>query len=148
MKVELFKEHENTTGRMLIRAIKAGCKKQVSVALDSARKELATPNMKKSADEDYELMTQKMTAYLTRKYDVGDGMLFKKTPIEFAEAMNAPDIVEFINDTLIKLSQTKEVKHINLDKAPGIQAAVGTIDQDRVALAKSRLLALRNKEKS
>lgn len=105
--------------------------------------------MKKSHEEDYEMMTQKMSAYLTRKYDVGDGMLFKKTPLELAIAVEANESAELIKYTIGKLSQTKEQNHtINTEKSPGIHTAVGNIDQDRVALAKSRLQALRNKDKA
>lgn len=144
----LFKEYESNTGTMLIRAIKSNSRIQVEKAIEFARKELATPNLKKTHDEDYELMREKMNLYLTRKYDIGDGMLWKKTPLELAAMVEAVEAMEAIKESLLKLSHTKEQKHINMDKAPAIQAAVGNIDQDRVALAKSRLQALRNKDKT
>jgi len=146
MTPEFMKEYEHNTGKLLLKAIRNDCKQQVENAVDFARKQLATPNMKLSHDEDYAIMTQKMTAYLTRKYDVGDGMLWKKTPVELAMAVEAHETVEYLKETILKLSQTKEQRHINTDRAPAIQAAVGNIDQDRVALAKSRLQALRKKE--
>jgi len=142
----LFKEYENVTGTMLMRAIKSNSRMQVEQAIEFARKELASPNLKKTHDEDYEMMREKMNLYLTRKYDIGDGMLWKKTPVELATSLEANDALQAIRETLLKLSQTKDQKHINTDRAPAIQAAVGNIDQDRVALAKSRLQALRNKD--
>lgn len=143
----LFKEYESSTGKLLIKAIRNNSQKQVAEAIDFARKQLATPNMKKTHEDDYNNMTSRMTQYLTQKYDVGDGMLYKKTPLELAASVESNNTIEYIKDTIFSLTHTKQESHINLDKAPNIKAAVGVVDQDRVALAKSRLQELRNKGK-
>lgn len=147
MTADLFKEYESSTGKLLIKAIRNNNQKQVAEAIETARKQLATPNMSKTHEDDYNHMTSKMAQYLTQKYDVGDGMLYKKTPLELAISVESNNTIEYIKDVIFSLTHTKYESHINLDKAPCIKAAVGTVDQDRVALAKSRLQELRNKGK-
>lgn len=147
MSTDLFKEYESSTGKLLIKAIRNNNQKQVADAIDVARKQLAKPNMSKSHEDDYNDMTIMMTKYLTRKYDVGDGILYKKTPLELATSVESNNTIEFIKDSIFSLTHTKQESNINLDKAPCIKAAVGTVDQDRVALAKSRLQELRSKGK-
>lgn len=149
MSTNLFKEYESSTGKLLIKAIRNNSQKHVSDAVEFARKQLATPNMNKSHQEDYNEMVSKMMLYLTRKYDVGDGMLYKKTPLELATSVEANEgVIEFLKETIFSLTHTKQESQINLEKSPCIKAAVGTVDQDRVSLAKSRLHVLRNKGNS
>ena len=145
MSTDLFKEYECSTGTKLLKSIRNNDVTQTEQAIEFARKQLMTPNMKKTHEDDYNFMKLRITQYLTRKYDVGDGMLYKKTPVEFAMTLGSTNVVDFLKDTIIKLSRTEEQGKINADKSPSITAAVGTIDSDRVALAKSRLQALRKK---
>ena len=140
----LFKEYECSTGKMLLKAIRVNSQKQVEEAIEFARKQLINPSLKKSHDEDYQFMTQKILQYLTRKYDVGDGFLSWKTPVEYAMSTGANHTLDYLKDTIIKLGRTDNAKRINAEKSPSISAAVGTIDGDRVALAKSRLHTLRH----
>jgi hypothetical protein len=143
----LFKEYESTTGKMLLRGIRNNNKQQVVDAVDLARKQLATPNMKKTHDEDYKRMAELMTAYLTRKYDVEDGILHWKTPVDLAKSLGSNNVIEYIEEMIVQLSQKMDrEREINIDKAPAIKAAVGTVDSDRVALAKARLKEFRNKK--
>lgn len=143
----LFKEYESNTGKLLLRGIKNNNKIQVENAIDTARKQLATPNLKKSHEEDYAYMAQKMTNYLTKKYDVGDGILYWKTPVDYAQALNSEHVIDYLKDMILQVSQkSNKQEEINIDKAPSIKAAVGTIDADRVSLAKARLQEMRNKK--
>jgi hypothetical protein len=143
----LFKEYESTTGKLLLRGIRNNNKKQVTDAIDFARKELATPNMKKTHEQDFAYMTQKMTAYLTRKYDVEEGILHWKTPLDYAKSLGSELVIEVLENMILQLAQkTNDEKEVNIDKAPSIKAAVGKVDADRVALAKARLQEMRNKK--
>jgi hypothetical protein len=143
----LFKEYESTTGKLLLRGIRNNNKKQVTDAIDFARKELATPNMKKTHEQDFAYMTQKMTTYLTRKYDVEEGILYWKTPLDYAKSLGSDLVIEVLENMILQLTQkTNDEKEVNIDKAPSIKAAVGKVDADRVALAKARLQEMRNKK--
>ena len=144
---ELFKEYESSTGKMLLRGIRNNNQQQVADAVDFARKQLAQPNLKKNHEEDYRRMTEKMTAYLTRRYDVGDGVLHWKTPVDFAESLGSHLVIEYLKDTIYQLGQKVDRERtVNVDKAPAIKAAVGTVDSDRVSLAKARLKEFRDKK--
>jgi hypothetical protein len=143
----LFKEYEATTGAKLLKGIQSNEKKLVVEAIDLARKQLMTPNMNKTHKDDHSNMVIQMTAYLTRKYDVGEGLFFKKTPLEYAEAIGSSETIEYITETIKNLAKHDQNKVINNEKSPAISSAVGTIDKERVALAKSRLQYMRNKEK-
>lgn len=143
----LFKEYEVSTGKLLFKAIRANSKKLVAEAIDVARKELANPNIRKNHEEDYIRMTEKMNTYLTRKYDVEEGFLNWKTPIEYAKDLGSEEVIPYIEEMIIQLNQKSDKERaVNLDRAPSIKAAVGTVDADRVALAKARLQELRNKK--
>mmetsp|Transcript_30515 Transcript_30515/g.51545 ORF Transcript_30515/g.51545 Transcript_30515/m.51545 type:complete len:154 (+) Transcript_30515:119-580(+) len=144
----LFTEYESTTARRLLTGITNKNLKQVEDAVEYARKQHIIPNLKKSYSEDYADMTEQMLIYLTRKYDVGDGILFKKTPIQYAQKLAADDIVAFLNDTVIRLERKDNSKVINQELSPATSAAVGEIDADRVSLAKARLMKIRNDKKS
>lgn len=144
----MFKEYESTTGKLLFRGIRNNNKQQVVDAIDFARKELIAPNMNKTHEEDYARMAEKMTEYLTRKYDVEEGILHWKTPLDYARSIGADNVVECIEETIVQLNQKvdKVKREINVDRAPAIKSAVGTVDADRVALAKARLQEMRNKK--
>lgn len=142
--ISVFKEYEHQSGSLLLVAIKMNNRKKLQDAIDYARKQMITPNLKKSYDEDYKEMAEKMLTYLTRKYDVGDGLLHRKTPLEFAQSIGSDDVVELLNETIQKLqSSVDECTTRNTEKYESISKNIGKIDKDRVELAKSRLEKLR-----
>lgn len=76
-----------------------------------------------------------MVAYLTRKYDTGDGPLFGKTPLEYAELLGLSDVVAYLKETLAKYAQAKnsaEAAAANKGRREGVES-------DRVAQARTRL---------
>lgn len=137
----LLKDYEHKTAQRLIRGIKANSRRQLEEAFDSARKELLSNNTKLAHDKEFENMVKNMIAYLTRGYDVGDGALFTKTPLEIAREYHADVAIEFIEEKIAHL-QKSEVGAKEIDKrginVPATSSA-GRVDKDRVALAKERL---------
>lgn len=148
----LKKDYEYQTGQRLIRAIKANSRSQLQDAVDCARNEiqLHSKNVKIAHDKDYEDMVKKMIAYLTRGYDVGDGVLFTKTPLEIAEIYHCSDAAAFINENLELLSRSQVSSHVvakqGLSVAP--KSSVGAVDKDRVHQAKERLKAFQAERKT
>jgi hypothetical protein len=146
---EFLKDHEYSSGHLLLRSIKVNSKKQLTEAIEIARKELLPlhrSNLKLTHDEEYERMQAKMVSYLTRKYDIGEGYLNRRTPIEYAIHLggNIDEVIDCLKENITILSRTLHEKKISVDKAPRTAAAVGRVDRDRVALAKARLESLRN----
>jgi hypothetical protein len=149
VEVSLFKEYESQSGNLLISAIKSSNKKKLEDAIEVARKQLITPNMKKSHEEDYKEMTNKILVYLTQKYDVGDGVLYRKTPLELAKSIGSDEITMYLEENIKKLeAAVKATEVANTEKYEGISKNVGKIDKDRVSLAKSRLENFRNNPKT
>ncbi|KAJ1415665.1 hypothetical protein B484DRAFT_159030 [Ochromonadaceae sp. CCMP2298] len=140
--IDMFKDFEFTTGKLLLRAIGANSVDQVKQAIEFAQKELIRPNIKKSAEDDWEEMAEKIKLYLTRQYDVGDGMFGKKTPVDYAKKIGSNDVVPLLEDSIRRIGNTDASKEINIDQAPRTVAAIGgKLDPGRVALAKERLAA-------
>lgn len=145
----LVKDYEHQTAERLIRGIKANSRRQMDEAFELARKELLTTNSKLAHDKEYEIMVKKMVAYLTRGYDVGEGMLFTKTPLDIAKEYHADEAVAFINEQLERLNKSDVgAKAIGQQKVKVSAASVvGPVDKDRVAQAKERLQKFRNEKK-
>jgi hypothetical protein len=146
--LDLFKDYECTTGKLLLRAIGANSEMLVKQAIEVAKNELIKPNLKKNHADDYEEMQEKIKLYLTQKYDVGDGLFGKKTPIEYAKKIGANDVVPCLEDSIRRIGNTDASKQINCDHAPTTVAAIGgKLDPGRVALAKERLAAFQRTKK-
>ena len=75
-----------------------------------------------------------MKLYLTTKYDIGDGKLKKKTPLEYAESLGADDVVTFLKS----LIQDIDIKTQQLAGSSGGNEKKN-VSNDRVVLAKARL---------
>lgn len=145
----LLKDYEHKTAQRLIRGIKANSRRQMEESYDAARKELLTANTKVAHDKEYEIMVKSMIAYLTRGYDVGDGMVFTKTPLEIAREYHADEAIAFIEEKLEQLQKSevgsKEVSKRGVGVAP--TSSAGKVDKDRVAQAKDRLRQFQNERK-
>jgi hypothetical protein len=137
----LTKEYENVCGKKLIRAIKANSRVQMEESYEMAKHELLPKSKSSAHDQEYELMIKKMTTYLTRGYNVGDGMLFLKTPLEIAEENHSDQAKQYILEKLEELSKTKVGAEIVQEKGIKITSSttVGQVDKERAHTAKERL---------
>lgn len=123
---------ETTSGRKLLLGIKANSKTQILAAIEIVKKERIQANTGgDSHEKQYDAMVRRMLSYLTGEYDVGDGILFKKTPIQYARSLAADEAEQCIEDAIAQLK-----KEENTDK---MSKTVGLVDADRVRQAKERL---------
>ncbi len=137
-----MKEYEYNTGKRLLRAINSNVGSQVLEAIESARKELLSSDRHKSHDQDFDNMVKKMSLYLTRKYDVGEGKLLGggKTPLELAESLHANQAVAVINEQLSILARNKASIDVLGNAVPMRESPMlGKIDKDRAIQARERL---------
>lgn len=146
---EVMKEYEYNTGQKLIRAIKANSKTQMQECIDVVKEEIRSQNKtsRLAHDKDYENMIKKVTLYLTRGYDIGDGMIFTKTPMQYAEHLKSDQAIEFINKTLTELSKIDTANQLMEEKGTKVvreSSSVGRVDRERVNQAKERLKAFQN----
>lgn len=137
----LMKEYEHSSGKRLLRAIRANHAGNVRDAIEVAKKELLSNDRRKSHDQDYDNMIKKMTIYLTQKYDIGDGILFGKTPLELAESLFADEAIRAIQDELSILSKNKVAADILEQKGGQVRESpsVGKVDKERAVQARERL---------
>lgn len=146
---DLLKEYEYNTGQKLLRAIKANSRTQMKECLDFVKEEIRSQNKtsKLAHDKDYENMMKKVTLYFTRGYDIGDGVIFTKTPLQYAESLQSDQAIAFLNDTLAELSRNETASKVIEDKRAVVvkeQSFMGKVDRDRVNQAKDRLKAFQN----
>lgn len=80
--------------------------------------------------------------YLTRKYDVGEGNMNKKTPLELATKVGSIEIVEFLQNQINEIKRKLSV--LSTSGSSGVPGGMEKIDSDRVVLAKARLEAFRS----
>jgi hypothetical protein len=154
---DLLKEREYNTGKKLFQAISHNSAEKIEECINFAKKEIK-PDLNGKPEEDFELMKSKLTAYLTRKYDIGDGFLFCKTPVEYATSLNANFAINALNDAIARLIRhNKPSKASNIfsfdnknkiDNNIEVQPSFSNgVDSDRVNLAKERLKSFQNKSK-
>jgi hypothetical protein len=74
---KMFGKYEHSSGKILILSIEENQRSQTQGAIDAARKDFTTL----AHGVDYDDMVKKMIEYLTRHYDIGDGIAFRKTPL-------------------------------------------------------------------
>jgi hypothetical protein len=123
---------ESASGRKLLLGIKANSKTQILAAIEIVKKERIKANTGgDSHEKQYDDMIRRMLSYLTGEYDIGDGVLFKKTPIQYARSLAADEAEDCIEEAIEQLK-----KQENTDK---MSKTVGLVDADRVRQAKERL---------
>ena len=138
---DLTREYEYISGKKLMRAIKANSRVQMEESYEMAKAELLPKSKSTTHDKEYENMIKQMTLYLTRGYNVGDGVLFLKTPLEVAEENHSDQAISFIRAALEQLQKHDTGKQILEDKGLKIAStnSVGQVDKERVHQAKERL---------
>jgi hypothetical protein len=82
-----------------------------------------------------------MKNYLTRQYDVGDGPLFTRSPVEYAKHLKAQKVEQVITRNIM------ELEGLIPGSGPKFNQAVGEVTHERAALAKARLQALKDAKK-
>ncbi len=123
---------ETHSGRKLLNGIKANSREQILAAIEIAKKERIQSSAGGADHEkQYDQMIKRMFSYLTGEYDVGEGILFKKTPIQYARSLAANEAEECLEEAIAALK-----KQENTDK---VSKTVGKVDADRVRQAKERL---------
>lgn len=131
----IFQDLEQITGKRLIAAIREDDDIAVMAALEIAKSECSKPICSHNNNATYNDMATIIVDYLTQPYDVGDGPLFKQTPLKYCKLLKAKKaeqcLIKCINDAQQK-TRAKD------------SATVGTVTADRAALAKERLKAFRD----
>lgn len=144
IKLPDFTSYENTSGKKLLVAIDLNNKEATQVAIDYCRSEFT----KKSYALDYDEMMEKMENYLTRHYNIGDGIIFRKTPLEYCEHKQAEESALVIKENLQILRGVNRKKCGEENSAGRESATVGLITQERAVLAKERLKAFQATRKT
>jgi hypothetical protein len=131
---------EYKSGKILFNGIKSNSRFQILEAIDTVKKE----NIRASSGEDHETkyddMIQKMTNYLTGQYDVGHGILSKKTPLEYAHSLAADQAIRCLEEAIASINK-QENSDVKVSKT------VGTVDTQRVKQAKERLREFQKEKK-
>jgi hypothetical protein len=148
----IFKEYEHISGKRLIAAIRADSRASTIAAVDFARKEFTKPFSKNTSNvSDYEDMVGKMERYLTKKYDVGDGVVFTRTPLDFARSIRSNQAAAAIEESLAKIRTESHTAGVQLgDKSAGTvieRPVIGEVTHERASIAKERLKEFQNKRK-
>lgn len=143
-KPSILEEYEHKSGKQLIASIRVNQRDVTQMAIDFARKEFAkhaTGFIPVSSD--FDEMSVKMEKYLTKHYDIGDGIIFTKTPLEFCDSIGSSESAAVIKENLQRISMVTNGKKEGLHPVvAGIEnAAVGLVTHDRAILAKARLQA-------
>jgi hypothetical protein len=106
VKKALYIGLEYNTGKLLLKAIRMDDEFTFKKAVDTAKKELqeqARNDIEKEHDEDFETMNERMIQYLTRPYDIGEGILGKCTPDQFCVKNEASSVKLRLRDLLREL---------------------------------------------
>ena len=127
-------EFEHISGRHLIEAINANDPKKCQKAIDIAKSEFSKPVVNNMNKTDYDEMIEYMTKYLTKEYNVGDGILFVRTPLKYCADKNAKECEVVIRSNLDTFAQSG-----NPGKQTRVSNTVGEINKERVSQAKERL---------
>lgn len=136
----VLQDYEHLSGKKLLAAIKLNSSLRVNEAIEAARVEFVRPTKKKSNSSEYDVLINGMIEYLSKYYDVGEGMLFKKTPIEFCNHCKSFEALQVIESELEKYrSQLQRLSNVT-DKPRD------RISSDRAKQAKERLKAFQEKK--
>lgn len=129
----VLQSYENKSAKKLLDAIKRDSSKHILIAIESAKVEFIKPTKKAANQAEYDEMVLGMMKYLTRKYDIGDGVLFTKTPLEYCAIM--------------KSQLAKETLESEIEKYKAMESKLDSRDRGsdsmnaRANLAKERLKA-------
>ncbi len=158
--MKIFHDYEHKDGKLIVAAIKSNSISALDAALEVARKEFARPKTLGANKAQYDDMVIKMLEYVTQKYDVGEGIFNRQTPLELAKTCKAAEAEKWI---LTKTEYFEKLKNSGLTIDDGSTSnktssssssnnsssnsggGGGTEDpKERAALAKERLKAYRN----
>lgn len=145
----IFKEYEHKSGRRLISAIKNNSRQETEDAIEFCRHEFTKPLSGTIANaSDYDMMHKRLEQYLLSPKDTGDGIIFKKTPLEMCKDIGSNEsgsvIIEHLNRLGVQLpTGTTKFTAAPLDlKDRGVESVnVGFVNLERSNLAKERLKA-------
>ena len=147
----IFKEYEHKSGRRLISAIKNNSRQETEDAIEFCRHEFTKPLSGTTANaSDYDTMHKRLEQYLLSPKDIGDGIIFKKTPLEVCKDKGSNEsaavILEHLNRLGVQLptgTSPASFTAAPLDlKDRGVESVnVGFVNQERSNLAKERLKA-------
>ena len=99
---------EYVSGRLLLAAIRNDSEADVIKAIEAARKEFVKPvNGKKSNSSDFRDMVDCLTKYLTKPYDIGEGLLFPLTALEYCARLKSFKCEAAIRDKLKELQKQR-----------------------------------------
>lgn len=141
-KQSILEDHEHKSGRRLLASIRVNQRDVTQMAIDCARKEFAKHATGfLSVSLDYDEMSAKLEKYLTRSYDIGDGIIFTKTPLEFCDIIGSSESAAVIRENLQRISMVTNGKKDGAHPVGIDNAVVGLVTHDRAALAKARLQA-------
>ena len=129
----ILQQYEHKNGKKLIAAIKLNSALRTRQAIEEARVEFIRPTKKTSNEAEYDEMINGMIKYLTQGYNVGDGILFTKSPIQYGEYCKADEALEVVKSELEKYQQMLQ-RNENVTEKPRDR-----ISSDRAKLAKERL---------
>lgn len=105
--MNMFHSYENRNGKLLLAAIKNDCLEEFHIACETARKEFVRPKTRSSNAAGFDDMLQGMYEYLTRPYDIGNGPLFTKTPLQYAEMLKSTKIIGPLTEKIKELEKSK-----------------------------------------
>ena len=137
----LFGDFEHCSGKMLIAAIRIDDSSGVQRAIETAKKEFAKPISSNVNKAEYDDMIENMRKYLTKGYDIGDGLIYTQSPIAFAKLLKSKRAEETIVRNLT------ELEGIIASGGVKVSSTVGEVSHERANLAKERLKAFRDTKK-
>jgi hypothetical protein len=135
---------EYKTGKLLLAAIQANNSQLLEDALETSRKQYVAEHAMTVGGDPYESLVKSMVKYLTRGYDVGDGPLFLKSPLQLCERLRADESAARINTELDRLSKA-QTSSLTASKQGGPEKKDA---DDRVEQAKARLKAFNQTKQS
>lgn len=138
----ILEEYEHKSGKRLLASIQVNQRDITQSAIDFARKEFTKhASGFLSVSSDYDEMSAKLESYLTKKYDIGDGIIFTKSPLEYCDSIGSSESAAVIKENLQRVSMVTNGKKQG-SQPTGIEShTVGPVTHDRALLAKARLQA-------
>eukprot|EP01035_Chromulina_nebulosa_P021707 gene21707-28091_t len=143
----ILQEYERNSHKKLLAAIKGNSYESTLQAIEYCRLEFVKPTQKASNKAEYDDLILGMIKYLSFPIDVGEGLIFKKTPIEFAEKLKSYESKRALEEKLEYYRKAEMKLDKKLDKLTSIVIPnKDEITEERKELAKARLQAFRDKK--